>query len=188
MSRESVPFSGKRMNDTKYVDRWWQNLKARIAVDQNGCWLWQGFVHPNGYGKVNLRGYGNLNIHRAVWIMKNGSLRTDQYVCHRCDVKRCCNPDHLWLGTPKDNIEDRDEKRRNFFANKTHCKRGHKFTPENTRMRKAYRDRAPARVCRECERARHRRGFRKHDVPPQNPAQSEYQRRYREKLKQRAAV
>jgi len=103
-------------------------------------------------------------------------------------VKRCCNPDHLWLGTPKDNIEDRDEKRRNFFANKTHCKRGHEFTPENTRMRKAYRDRAPARVCRECERARHRRGFRKQDIPPQNPAQAEYQRRYREKLKQRAAA
>jgi hypothetical protein len=78
------------------------------AIDKNGaggCWLWTGRKDPDGYGLVNLSGCHSA--HRLAWLLIRGSLPSaGVFLCHSCDVPACCNPDHLFLGTAKDNAED----------------------------------------------------------------------------------
>lgn len=146
---------GWRYSDEVYLSRWIARVKARCVIDaRTGCWLWQGFIHPRGYGQTHFRGRGNVHIHRAMYMAVHGvSLAFEQQVCHSCDVRRCCNPDHLWLGTNKDNHRDKNAKGRNYFANQTHCWRGHEFTPENTRRYES-RPGVISRSCVTCERIR----------------------------------
>lgn len=65
-----------------------------------------------------------------------GPIPNKAFVCHSCDNPKCCNPDHLWAGTPRDNMKDCTNKGRakGMNSDKTHCIRGHEFTPENTRI------------------------------------------------------
>ena len=151
-----TPAGGWKYCDEVYHPRFLARIKRRVVIDANGCWLWQGTVHPRGYGQTNYRGR-TVNVHRAVYVATHGvKLAFAQQVCHSCDVKICCNPAHLWLGSNKDNHIDKIVKGRNYFSNLTHCKRGHEFAPENVRWRKSYGNRGPARVCKTCERDRHR--------------------------------
>lgn len=76
----------------------------------DGCWLWRGAKSSNGYGNLS-RGGRWLSAHRYSWIMSNGDPG-DMCVLHRCDVRLCVNPDHLFLGTKADNARDRDSKGR----------------------------------------------------------------------------
>lgn len=77
----------------------------------SGCWLWTGSTMPNGYGGVFLDGK-NIGAHRASFIHFKGPIPDGLIVCHSCDVRGCVNPSHLWLGTHKQNAEDRDQKGR----------------------------------------------------------------------------
>jgi hypothetical protein len=69
-------------------------------------------------------------------------------VCHHCDNRKCFNPDHLFIGTQKDNQVDSVRKKRHYNVRKTHCKRGHAYSPENTYITKR-----GGRSCRTCHRA-----------------------------------
>lgn len=90
------------MTDAQYFERY----KARTVVDaKTGCWLWQGFIHAMGYGDACYRGK-NHRVHRAMWIVTRGAIPSGMHVCHTCDVRHCINPDHLWLGTNRENIRD----------------------------------------------------------------------------------
>ena len=73
----------------------------------NTCWLWIGYLRPDGYG-----GYGNNTAHRVAFTLSYGFIPTGMCVCHHCDVKRCVKPNHLFLGTYKDNIQDALQKGR----------------------------------------------------------------------------
>lgn len=109
---------------------------ARVAKGE-GCWLWQGSVSPNGYGRLTVDGEV-VGAHRFAFELTSGAAVPDGfYVCHRCDNPTCVRPDHLFLGTPKDNVDDMIAKGRQRLtgrpkAKPTHCKRGHEYTPENT--------------------------------------------------------
>ncbi len=69
-----------------------------------GCWIWTGAKDRRGYGKINVSGK-YVQTHRAAWNEFFGDAG-GAYVCHRCDTPSCFNPDHLFLGSQRDNIDD----------------------------------------------------------------------------------
>ncbi len=77
---------------------------ARVEKS-DGCWLWRGKVNGDGYGMVSLRSK-LLGAHRAVWMLEVGPIPDGLCVLHRCDVRNCVRPDHLFLGTKLDNHRD----------------------------------------------------------------------------------
>ena len=75
-----------------------------------GCWLWRASFRRDGYGQFWIGGR-NRAAHRASWFLKYG-VWPKACVLHHCDVKSCVNPEHLFLGTHKDNTRDMDLKGR----------------------------------------------------------------------------
>lgn len=118
-----------------------------IQVMPSGCWEWQGYRDRFGYGKSGIRLAHRIAYERAHPDTPIEGLS----VCHTCDNPPCVNPGHLWLGDPAANAQDRSQKSRTFGQQKTHCKNGHEYTPENT----YWRPNAPTqRDCRTCIRQR----------------------------------
>jgi hypothetical protein len=86
-----------------------ENLTSQIYKDPNsGCWIWEGAVNNKGYGYFNR----NVLVHRFLYQEKYGP--TSLHVCHKCDNTFCVNPDHMFCGTQKQNLEDC--KRKGRFA------------------------------------------------------------------------
>ena len=92
-------------------------LKDRIlssfSVDENGCWVWnKGIVRGRGgYGRLKFKGKW-LRAHRASYMVFVGDFNSSLHVCHKCDNPPCVNPDHLFVGTAMDNIQDKINKGR----------------------------------------------------------------------------
>lgn len=89
-----------------------ERLAERSKVNPlTGCHEWQGALDKDGYGKILADGQ-QMRSHRASWMLKNGPIAEGLVVCHRCDNPPCINPEHLFLGTPGDNVRDRIAKGR----------------------------------------------------------------------------
>lgn len=98
--------------------RFWKHVNKRVS--DNGCWIFEGLRHEDGYGKV-FSGSKYVGAHRYSWMYHKGGIPDGLSVLHKCDNPPCVNPDHLFLGTQLDNILDMRRKGR-----ESHCGRRRK--------------------------------------------------------------
>lgn len=134
-------------------------LLEKIVVDAAGCWLFQGQQSKDGYAKIQIGGYGfdgprsrNAMAHRVTYEHYKGPIPDGLQIDHLCRVRHCVNPDHLEAVTQYVNTM------RGFgvgavFSRRSHCKNGHEFSEDNTRMR------GTARICVHCSRAKGMEGY-----------------------------
>ena len=100
------------MSKTRRVPTIEQRLARRTEIDPlTGCHIWQGACNPAGYPMISFQRKGHL-VHRLAWTLRYGMIPTGMHLCHRCDERRCINPDHHFVGTHQDNMRDMRDKRR----------------------------------------------------------------------------
>lgn len=108
------------------MPRFWEKVRR----SKNGCWNWVGAVMRSrgGYGAFNRGNRKVISAHRFSWEVHNGSIPKGMFVCHHCDNPKCVRPNHLFLGTHKDNMSDATEKGR--MGPKCGPQPLRKYTPE----------------------------------------------------------
>lgn len=117
----------------------------------DGCWEWFGYIHPTGYGQFR---YLNkiYKSHRVAFLIYRGEIPKGIFVCHTCDNRKCVNPEHLFLGTQKDNMQDCKKKGRHINVitegnrSKKVCPKGHPYADYNL-----YNAPNGSRQCRICK-------------------------------------
>lgn len=98
------------------------NFERSYIINKNtGCWEWQKNRDKKGYGTIGSH-IGDKRItkfaHRVSYELYKGEIPINMIVCHACDNPGCVNPDHLWIGTHQDNINDKIKKNRGLFGSK----------------------------------------------------------------------
>lgn len=125
-----------------------ERLIRRRTITPDGCWEWDGYQMPNGYGLIFHSGAPRL-VHRAAYEVWVGPIPDGLCILHRCDNRACFNPKHLWLGTVADNQQDMAAKGRGAgrYTGATTCIHGHPLDGV---------DPSGTRYCRTCKRERAR--------------------------------
>lgn len=93
-------------------NKFWQTIDK--ISNPNGCWEWQGYRNPAGYGKYSFQGKIWLTHRLALHL--SGVDVANKITCHHCDNPPCCNPKHLYAGTKQDNADDAKQRNRLWSA------------------------------------------------------------------------
>lgn len=128
--------------------------RSILRMPWSGCWLWVGSVGKLGYGIVDVNGK-HANAHRISWELHRGPIPAGLCVLHQCDVPGCVNPDHLFLGSLRDNTQDMLRKGRNVSPRRASglCKRGHPLVEKPAKWGKG-------RHCPICKNLHHAKSVR----------------------------
>lgn len=96
-----MPWNPARAKARSYIEN------RSIPEPSTGCWLWDGQVDKDGYGRFRERYPGPwIKAHRASFLCHKGQIPDGLGVLHTCNLRCCVNPDHLYAGTQKDNVRD----------------------------------------------------------------------------------
>jgi len=125
------------------MSKQWERFASKIKIN-NSCWEWLGRLDRDGYGQFDTGGKP-VKAHRWIYEFYYGSI-DKRTIDHLCRNRKCVNPFHLELVELKINLL-RGNGPTAINARKTHCKRGHEFTTQNT-----YIDKKHGRSCRICLR------------------------------------
>lgn len=103
-----------------------ERFMDRISPEpMSGCWLWLGPPIKDGYG-LFVANRHTTTAHRWAWMLFRGAIPDGKVVCHHCDNPACVNPDHLFVGTLGDNMQDMHDKNRHPNSPKRSvCRNGH---------------------------------------------------------------
>lgn len=125
-------------------------FRSHVSVELSGCWKWLGPLKQTPIGPyANCHYQGRQTAaHRVAWLLFRGPIPDGFQIDHLCRNTRCVNPDHLEPVTQRENIL-RGTAPAAINARKTHCIRGHEFTPENTLHYAGH------RACRACRKMRY---------------------------------
>ena len=143
---------------TDLSDRFWSKVDKTSSV--YGCWLWSGRKDKRRLWEKTVQGVESRKRHRIAWIISYGEIPAGMVICHRCDNRACVKLDHLFIGTPQDNVKDMLAKGRyNYEKNKMArsktaeakrtrplCGRGHSYS-EHGKIKST-----GQRYCSLCER------------------------------------
>jgi hypothetical protein len=80
-------------------------IDLSIPEPNSGCWIWTGAFKDSGYGRLDINKKTYV-AHRLSWTLFKGKIPKGSLICHKCDNRSCINPDHLFVGTYKDNMQD----------------------------------------------------------------------------------
>ena len=142
--------SGEKLVRDTLGSNFWEKVNKTES-----CWLWKGSTNKKGrqgYGRFRLNNklYGTHKLSYADKFNRWDIIDKPEIKClHKCDTPKCVNPNHLFLGTQKDNVQDMASKGRHQ-NNKDFCKHGHEFTPDNMYVRKDLKTGFVRRQCKIC--------------------------------------
>jgi len=141
---------------TPAIDR----IMSKVRIEKSGCWIFTGRLHKQGYGEIDVPGptgkYMPKLAHVVMWEAKRGTIAPGLELDHLCRMESCCNPDHLEPVTHRENV--RRGMAGAHLKARTHCPRGHEYTPDNTQLKRN--GNSISRTCRQCHRDYSRRKYR----------------------------
>ena len=103
---------GTKRKGVSVESRFWSKVEK-----SDGCWIWRASKLKDGYGQFRAY-YRSWAAHRFAWRLEFGEIPKGLFVCHHCDTPACVRPDHLFLGTARDNNQDASTKGRSAFGDK----------------------------------------------------------------------